>query len=87
MVNAIFHCSGTDSTISSDFRVQFPAMRYNTPDRLCMEVPVEFSVLGASTDHGTGQFYLSGESQSPKLALLGPIPPALSLPLPPTSPI
>jgi len=34
-------------------------------------------VLGASTGHGTGHFCLSGESRSPKLALLRPLPPTL----------
>jgi len=38
-----------------------------------MQSPVEFSVLGASTDHGRGQFYLSGESQSPKLPFFRPM--------------
>jgi hypothetical protein len=45
--------------------------------------PVEFSVLGASTDRGRSEVYLFGESQSPKLPLSRPIPPTLSLP--PTS--
>jgi hypothetical protein len=40
-------------------------------------------MLGAPTDHGTGQFCLSGESQSPKLPLFRPIAPILFLP--PTS--
>jgi hypothetical protein len=39
-----------------------------------MEGPVEFSVLSASTDHGTGQFCLSGKSQSPKLPFFRPCP-------------
>ena len=38
-----------------------------------MQSPVEFSVLGASPDHGRGQFYLSGESQSPKLPFFRPM--------------
>jgi len=38
-----------------------------------MQSPVEFSVLGASTDHGRGQFYLSGESQSPKRPFFRPM--------------
>src|ERR1035437_8871979 len=42
-----------------------------------MEGPAEFSVLGASTDHGTGQFHLSGESQSPKLPFFRPCPRSL----------
>jgi hypothetical protein len=39
-----------------------------------MEGPVEFSVLGASTEHGTGRFYLSGKSQSPKPPSFRPCP-------------
>src|SRR5437016_13926860 len=50
-----------------------------------MQSPVEFSVLRASTGHGRSQFYLSGESQSPKLVLLRPLPPTLFPPLPPCS--
>jgi hypothetical protein len=40
-----------------DFRFHLPADRQHTPDHLCMQGSVEFSVLGASTDHGRGQFY------------------------------
>ena len=38
-----------------------------------MKGPVEFSVLGASTGHGTGQFYVSGKSQCSKLPFSNPI--------------
>ncbi len=38
-----------------------------------MKGPVEFSVLGASTGHGTGQLYLPGKSQCPKLRFSNPI--------------
>ena len=42
-----------------------------------MKGPVGFSALGASTDHGTGPFCLSGESQSPKLPSFRPCPQTL----------
>ena len=41
---------------------------------------------GASTSHGTGQSYLSGESPSPKLPFFRPCPPTLLPPLRTSSP-
>jgi len=48
--------------------------------------PIYFSVLVASPDHRKGQFYVSGESQCPKLQLFRSIPPRPFLPQPPSSP-
>ncbi|MGD0697927.1 MAG: hypothetical protein ABSB82_24185, partial [Terriglobia bacterium] len=48
--------------LGQNSRFQFSPERKCTPDRLRLQCPAELSVLGASTDHGRGQSYLSEES-------------------------
>ena len=66
------------------------AHQKGTPKRLHLQgaplTPVELPVLGASTNHGTGQSYVSGESQIPMLSFFPPCPQTLFPPLPTSSP-
>src|ERR1035441_3598659 len=45
-----------------------------------MQSPVGFSVLGSSTYHGAGLYYVTGESPRPKLPLPGRILPRFPFP-------